>query len=58
MATWSALWRHGVGTSGIVATCPSMCATVEGVVSVLWCCSDTPCHTWSYGWRGMLILVV
>jgi hypothetical protein len=28
VATWSALWRHGVGTSGIVATCPDMCTTV------------------------------
>jgi hypothetical protein len=58
VATWSALWRHGVGTSGIIATCPGMCATVEGVVSVLWCCSDASCHTWSCGWRGVLVLVV
>jgi hypothetical protein len=35
-----------------------MCATTEGVVYVLWCCSDAPCHTWSCGWRGVLVLVV
>jgi hypothetical protein len=58
VATWSALQRHGVGTSGTAATCPDMCAIVEGVISVLWCCSDAPYHTWSCGWRGVLILVV
>jgi hypothetical protein len=34
--TWSTLWRHGGGTSGIVATCAGICATIEGVVYVLW----------------------
>jgi hypothetical protein len=58
VATWSALWRHGVGTSGMVAACPGMCATIKGVVSVLRCCSDVPYHTWSCSRRGMLVLVV
>jgi hypothetical protein len=35
VATWSALWRHGVDTSSVVATCPGMCATVRGVVFCL-----------------------
>jgi hypothetical protein len=58
MATWSTLWRNGAGTSSIVATCPGMCTTVGGVVSVLRCCSDAPCHTWSYSRRGVFILIV
>jgi hypothetical protein len=58
MAIWSALWRHGVGTSGTVAIGLGMCTTIEGVVSVLWCCSDAPFHTWSIGWHGILVLVV
>jgi hypothetical protein len=32
--------------------------TIEGVVSVFWCCSDAPCHSWSCSRRGMLVLVV
>jgi hypothetical protein len=28
VAMWSALWRHSVGTFGIVATCSGMCTTV------------------------------
>jgi hypothetical protein len=58
VVTSSALRRHGVDTSGTATTCLGMWATIEGVVSVLWCCSDAPYHTWFYGWRGMLVLVV
>jgi hypothetical protein len=58
VVTWSALWRHDVGTSGTAATCPGMCATVDGVVSILWCCSDAPCHTWSCSRCGVFVLVV
>jgi hypothetical protein len=29
-----------------------------GVVSVFWCCSDVPCHTWSYSRCGVFVLVV
>jgi hypothetical protein len=56
--TWAALWRHDVGTSVTVATCPGMRATIEGVVSVLWCYSDASCHTWFCGWRGYGVLVL
>jgi hypothetical protein len=45
VATWSVLWRHGVGTSGTAATCPGVCANAEGVVSVFRYCSNLPCHT-------------
>jgi hypothetical protein len=45
VAAWSVLWRHGVGTPGTTATCSSMCAAAEGVVSVFWHCSDVLCHT-------------
>jgi hypothetical protein len=45
MAVWSALWRHGIGTSGTAVTCSGTCATTEGVVSVFWHCSDVPYHT-------------
>jgi hypothetical protein len=45
VATWSVLWRHGVGTSGTVAMYSGMCATAEGVISVFWYCSDVPYHT-------------
>jgi hypothetical protein len=60
VVTWVALWRHGVGSSGSIATCLGMRTTVDGVFSILWCCSDAPCHTWSCGWHGygMLVLVV
>jgi hypothetical protein len=58
VAMWSALWRHGGGTSGTAATCPGMCATVGGVVSLLRRCSDVPCHTWSCSRRGVFVLIV
>jgi hypothetical protein len=58
VTTWSVLWRHGVGTSGTAATCPGMCATAEGVVSIFWYCSDVPYHTWSCSQRGVFVLVV
>jgi hypothetical protein len=58
VASWFVLSRHGVGTFGTAALCLGLCATVEGVVSVLWCRSDVPCRTGSYGWHGVLILVV
>jgi hypothetical protein len=58
VATWSALWRHGVGTFGTVAMCLGMGTTVGGVVSVLRCCSDAPCHTWSCSQHDMFVLVV
>jgi hypothetical protein len=45
VAAWSALWRHGIGTSGTAATCSGACATAKGVVSIFWHCSDVPCHT-------------
>jgi hypothetical protein len=43
--TWRWYFWHYCYMSGI-------CATVEGVVSVIWYYSDTPCHIWSCGWRG------
>jgi hypothetical protein len=58
VTTWSALWRHGVGTSGTTATCPGMWTTAEGVVFVFRYCSDVPRHTWSYGRRDVFVLVV
>jgi hypothetical protein len=58
VASWFVLLRHGIGTSGTAALCLGLCATVEGVVFVLWCHSDIPCRTGSCGWRGMLVLVV
>jgi hypothetical protein len=58
VATWSVLWRHGVGTSGTAATCPGMWTTAEGVVSVFRYCSDVPCRTCSCSRRGVFVLVV
>jgi hypothetical protein len=58
VATWSVLWRHGVGTSDTAATSSGTCATVEGVVSVFWHCNDVFCHTWSCSQRGVFVLVV
>jgi hypothetical protein len=58
VVAWSALWRHGVGTSGTAATCSGACATAEGVVSVFLHCSDVLCHAWSYTRRGVFVLVV
>jgi hypothetical protein len=57
-ATWSALWRHGIGTSGTAATWLGMRATAEGVVSVFQYCSDVLRHTWSCSRRGVFVLVV
>jgi hypothetical protein len=58
VVTWSALWRHGIGTSGTAATWPGMHAIAEGVVSVFRYCSDVLCHTWSCSRCGIFILVV
>jgi hypothetical protein len=58
VAAWSALWRHGIGTSGTAATCSSTCATAEGVVSVFWHSSVVLCHTWFCSRRGVFVLVV
>jgi hypothetical protein len=58
VATWPILWRHGVGTFGTACYVSGMGTTIGGVVFVLRCCSDVPCHTWSYSRHGMFILVV
>jgi hypothetical protein len=43
---WYCCYVSGMGT------------TIEGVVPVFRCCSDAPCHSWSYSQRGVFVLVV
>jgi hypothetical protein len=58
-------WRRGLHCGGMASVLLAMLLRVQAYASllrewfsVLWCCSDASCHTWSCSRRDVFVLVV